>query len=60
MSVQSLSSEVYTTLLLTVRLNENLRQCEVLKVEKVSYCRTVEGMVTHKANDDARKNLAGE
>jgi len=60
MSVQSLSSEVYTTLLPTVRLNENLRQCEVLKVEKLSYCRTVEGMVTDKANDDARKNLAGE
>ena len=60
MSVQSLSSEVYATLLLTVRVNWNLRQCEVLKVERVSYCRTVEGIVAHEADDDARWNLDGE
>ena len=33
MSVQSLSSEVYKTLLLTVQVNGNLRQSEVLKLK---------------------------
>ena len=60
MSVQSLSSKVYTTLLLTVRVNGNLRQCEMLKLKRVSYCRTAEGIVTHEADDDAHGNLAGE
>ena len=47
-------------LLLPVRVNGNLRQCEVLKVEWVSSRRTVEGIVTHQADDDARGNLSGE
>ena len=60
MSVQSLSSEVYTMLLLPVRVNGNLRQSEVLKVEWVSSRRTVKGIVTHQADDDVRGNLSGE
>ena len=34
MCVQSLSSEVYKTLLLTVQVNGNLRQSEVLKLKR--------------------------
>ena len=47
-------------LLLPVRVNGNLCQSEVLKVEWFSRCRTVEGIVTHRADDDARGNLSGE
>ena len=47
-------------LLLPVRVNGNLLQSEVLKVEWVSSRRTVEGIVTHQADDDTRGNLSGE
>ena len=47
-------------LLLSVRVNGNLGQFEVLKVEWVSSRRTVEGIVTHQTDDDARGNLFGE
>ena len=45
-------------LLLSVRVNGNLPQSEVLKVEWVSRCRTVENIVTHHADDDSRWNLS--
>ena len=47
-------------MLLPVRVNGNLLQSEVLNVEWVSSCRTVEGIVTHQADDDACGNLSGE
>jgi len=41
-------------LMLSVRVNVYLRQSEVLKVEWVSIRQTVEGIVTHQADNDAR------
>jgi len=51
---------LYTMPLLPVLINGNLSQTQVLKVEWVSRRKTVECIVTHQADDDARGSLSGE